>query len=89
MGRFGWQVVSVALTLPIAIANAGNTTDSQDLNSRLLQLEAETQSLRDEVAYLRDNPVRLPEVDASGTELASALVIPPLRLRRYRVAHLR
>ena len=44
---------------------------SPDVASRLSQLEAETQALRTEVEWLRENPVRLPGTGATPTGMAS------------------
>jgi len=43
---------------------------SIDVADRVSQLEAETQTLRAEVQWLREHPVRLPSVDATPTGMA-------------------
>ncbi|MCD4727847.1 MAG: hypothetical protein K8R46_09305 [Pirellulales bacterium] len=47
-----------------------------DLSARLNQLEAETQTLRAEVEWLREHPVRLPSVDAQPAGMSSMMVAP-------------
>jgi hypothetical protein len=42
---------------------------SEDVSSRVSQLEAETQSLRAEVQWLREHPARLPPVDATPASM--------------------
>ena len=49
---------------------------SEDVVDRMNRLEAETQSLRGEVQWLREHPVRLPTVDATPTGMASAPTDP-------------
>jgi hypothetical protein len=43
-----------------------------ELTQRLQRLETETQALRTELQWLRENPVRLPEVTATSANLAAA-----------------
>jgi hypothetical protein len=47
-------------------------TPSADVAARLNQLEAETQTLRTEVEWLRENPVRLPAASATPTGMVSS-----------------
>lgn len=54
-----------------------------DVAGRLNQLEAETQSLRAEVQWLREHPVRLPPVDATPTGMASAPAAPEVAQEEY------
>ena len=46
-------------------------TPSADVVARLNQLESETQTLRTEVEWLRENPVRLPGTSVTPTGMAS------------------
>ena len=46
------------------------------------QLEAETQSLRAEVQWMREHPVRLPTVEATPTGMAVAPAAPAVRRGR-------
>jgi hypothetical protein len=48
----------------------------EDVADRMNRLEAETQSLRAEVQWLREHPVRLPTVDATPTAMAPAPAAP-------------
>ena len=47
-----------------------------DLAARLNRLEAETQTLRAEVRWLREHPVRLPAVDATPAGMTSTMAPP-------------
>lgn len=47
-----------------------------DLAARLNQLETETQTLRAEVQWLREHPVRLPAVDATSAGMSSTMAPP-------------
>ena len=72
------SVVALAL-LACGTAFAQNSTSRyagqpDDLTTRLDQLEAETQVLRSEVEWLREHPVRLPQVKASQTGLSATFV---------------
>jgi hypothetical protein len=49
---------------------------SVDVAGRVSQLEAETKALRDEVQWLRDHPVRLPEVPAAPVSMESIAPAP-------------
>lgn len=55
--------------------NAAYLGHPEDYSARLRQLEAETQALRAEVEWLRENPVRLPSVDARPAGMSSATMI--------------
>ena len=48
------------------------TNHSEDIADRMNRLEAETQSLRGEVQWLREHPVRLPAVEATPAGMESA-----------------
>ncbi len=87
-GKTIWLVVAVVLCGPAALWGqatdpAGVTppavtppgvTPPADNNARLDQLEAETQALRAEVQWLREHPVRLPDVPASATAMQQPTV---------------
>jgi hypothetical protein len=52
-----------------ALSNPPASNPADPNNARLNQLEAETQALRSEVQWLREHPVRLPEVPATATAM--------------------
>jgi hypothetical protein len=83
MRRLPLLVVTLALTLPAALVDAGDWSGDQDLAKRLKQLEEETQSLRSEVDYLREHPVRLPAADSTDAQLMSTLAEPPVDATDY------
>jgi hypothetical protein len=53
------------------LAVAPSRADDMALADRLGQLEAETQSLRAELKWLREHPVRLPQVEASPVSMSA------------------
>jgi len=58
------------------------------LAARLNQLETETQALRAELQWLRENPVRLPEVSATPASM-STLAAPPADEEFYTLSQLK
>lgn len=71
-----------ALLLCICGTSFGQATPpypghSDDLTARLNQLEAETQTLRAEVEWLREHPVRLPAVEATPAGMSSSAMMVP------------
>ena len=68
-----WLAVSgVSLAQVAANLQVPDLSGSDDVAARMSRLEAETQALRAEVQRLRDNPARLPPVDATPTAMAPA-----------------
>ena len=80
-----WLVVAVVLCGPAALWGQATYPAASprprslrpahppaDNNARLDQLEAETQSLWAEAQWLREHPVRLPDVTATPTAMAAA-----------------
>ena len=63
---------SPAILLAQVPAPPPSNGPSEDIADRMNRLEAETQSLRTEVQWLREHPVRLPTVDATPTGMAPA-----------------
>ncbi|MBN2473714.1 MAG: hypothetical protein JXB62_03850 [Pirellulales bacterium] len=52
---------------------AATPAQQQSLQSRISQLEAETQALRGELQSLREDPVRLPKVQATPASLSNSM----------------
>ena len=55
-----------------AMPSFGQSALSPDLTQRLHELEMQTESLRSELQWLREHPVRLPAVDATPVSMMSA-----------------
>ncbi len=76
-----WAIVLTGSATLLAQAPVPPPSDpSVDVVSRLVQLEAETQSLRAEVQSLRERPVPLPAVDATPVATAAPPVGPALAI---------
>ncbi len=69
-------IFCVSATLFAQAPNPPYSGQADELAARLNQLENETQSLRTEVQWLREHPVRLPEVQATPTGMAPAMTAP-------------
>jgi len=76
MKLFCHVALAVTVSCPVVFA-AGPAATGENLAARMGQLERETRALRTELEWLRENPTRLPPIQATPASMSHSALAPP------------